>query len=472
MAAKILIILLSLVVTVAHAEVALVEGVQKVTKDLNDPKIFNVKTCPTYIDSVTEYLFRQPADHFVPKTPQDIQYFKNHGIEILKSIFAVRVRLHDVLDSFANSGELSKECVLKIREGIQYARFTEEYVLEWLMHEKVYSFTEAPILAGEEPFVLRNPKFSEVKLQAGDVMLIRGKSYVSAMIARIGDEEGNFSHAAIVAQDEKGALYVVEALIQYGVVVTPLEQWRKTQDARVALYRFRDPAIAIAAAKAAYPWGLQHLDYDFAMDDSDYSKAFCSEVVKYAYDKGSNGKVILPAYRSTVSKFKGGDYPKSLGVTSSTLFAPYDIEVDPRFEFVAEGKYYPLLRQVRMQDAVLQSVYGWMIDKNYTFYPNASITAQVYIGKFLRYLGFFKDQFPTYMPIETMKSVFMFEKVADPLEENLYKKEDEYYKAKNYLPSFLEMMQANDKYREQDLERYKQGESPKFHKIFRPSNVQ
>lgn len=472
MAAKIFFIFLSLVVTTAQANVALVEGVQKVTKELNDAKIFNPQTCPVYIDSVTEYLFLQPADHFIPKTTDEIKYFQTHGGEILKSIFMVQVRLHELLDQFAQSQSLSKECVLKIREGIQYARFTEEYLLEWLMHAHLISFNEAPILTGEEPFVMRNPKFSDVQLLPGDVMLVRGKSYVSAMIARIGDEEGNFSHTAVVAENTKGELYVVEALIQYGVVVTPLEQWRKQQDSRVALYRFKDQDVAKAAAKVAYTWGLTHPDYDFAMDDNDYSKAFCSEVVKYAYDKASNGKIILPMFRSTVSKFKGGDYPKSLGVTSSTLFAPYDIEVDPRFEFVAEGKYYPLLRQVRMQDAVLQSVYSWMSEKGYTFYPNFSITAQVYIGKFLRYFGFFSDEFPTYMPIDTMKAVFMFDKVSTPLEENLYKKEDEYYRAKNYLPSFFEMMQANEQFREQDLKRYKEGEDPKFHKIFRPKDLQ
>ncbi|MDG0816871.1 YiiX/YebB-like N1pC/P60 family cysteine hydrolase [Bdellovibrio svalbardensis] len=448
----------------------LLSGIEQVTKDLNNSKVFNPKTCPTYINNTTDYLFLQPADHFLPKAPEEIEYFKAHGTELIKKIFLIRVKLRELLQEYDKNNELSNECVLKMREGTQYARFTEEYLLEWLVHEKVVAFKDAPILGGDEPFVLRNPKFSELKLQAGDVMLIRGVSFVSAMIARIGDEEGNFSHMAIVAEDGQGGLHVVESLIQYGVIVTPLEKWRQAHDSRVALFRHPDMELSHRAARIAYDWSLTHPDYDFAMDDSNYDKVFCAEVIRYAYDKASNGALIVPKFRSHVSKFKGGPYPKSLGVTKDTLFTPYDIEVDPRFDFVAEGKYYPALRQVRMQDSILQSIYSWMIEKNYTFYGSASVTAQSYAGKAIRYLGFMKEDFPTYMPIETMQSVIQFQTIAELLEANLYAKEDAYYKAHGYLPSFQEMMVANDAYRREDCLHYQKKESSKFHSIFRGSS--
>jgi len=445
----------------------LINGIEQILKDLQNEKIFNAKTCPSYINNLTDYLFYLPASQFIPISPKDIEYFKSHGDSMIKKIFLIRVKLHDHLQKFDENNQLSNECLLKIREGIQYARFTEEYLLEWMVHNNVVHFQEKPVLEGEEPFVLLNPEFKELQLMPGDVMLIRGKSYVSAMIARIADEEGNFSHLAIVGEDEKGHLQVVESLIQQGVVVTPLEEWRKVQDSRVALFRFPDKNLSERAAHLVYEWGLTHPQYDFAMDDSKYDKAFCSEVVRYAYDKASDGKIILPKYRSHVSKFKGGPYPRSLGVTESTLFAPYDIEVDPRFDFVAESKYYPLLRQVRMQDSILQSIYQWMIDKNYNFHDTMWISTQTYLGKILRQIGFLKDLMPTYMPIQTIRSTLQFETVAEALEKNLYQKEDEYYKAHGYLPSFQEMMLSNDEYRKQDCVLYAQGKKSKFHYLFR-----
>lgn len=450
-----------------HIASPLTTGIEQVMKDLNDIKVFNPSTCASYINSTTDYLFRQPADHFIPKSPEEISYFKANGEEILKSIFLIRVRLRERLQDFDKQNALPSDCILKVREGLQYARFTEEYLLEWLVHNKVSQYQEAPILAGAEPFVFRNPNYSELKLQAGDVLLIRGSSFVSAMIARIGDEEGNFSHLAIVAEDSHGKLYVVESLIHLGLIVTPLEKWRKARDARVALFRHKDESLSRRAARVAYDWSLTPLRYDFEMNDSKYDKVFCAEVIRYAYDKASDGKVLVPKFRSHVSKFKGGPYPKSLGVTEQTLFAPYDIEVDPRFDFVAEGKYYPHLRQVRMQDAILQSVYSWMIEKGYTFYWSFSVSAQSYLGKTFRQFGFLKDQFPTYMPIETMQSVLQFQTVAEILEENLYKKEDAYYKAHGYLPSFLDMMAANDKFRREDCQRFYKGETSEFHSLFR-----
>ncbi|WP_413578156.1 YiiX/YebB-like N1pC/P60 family cysteine hydrolase [Bdellovibrio sp. HCB290] len=451
----------------AFAKPILLTGLEQVNKDLNNSQVFNPQTCPEYINKVTDYLFIQPANHFIPQTPEDIQSFKEHGTEMVQGVFMVRVKLNELLQRFAGEKNLSATCILKMREGMQYARFTEEYLIDWLVQNKVVAFKESPILGGEAPFLLRNTKYAAVNIEPGDVLLIRGKSYVSAMIARIGDEEGNFSHMAIVGENDKGDLFIVESLIQYGVVTTPLEKWRQTADARVALYRQSDIDLAHKAARYAYQWSQNPEEYDFAMDDANYDKVFCAEVIKIAYDKASEGQVILPAYRSHVSKFKGGDYPKSLGVTSDNLFAPYDIEVDPRFDLVAEWKHFPLLRQVRMQDSVFQSIYAWMPALNYKFYSNWWITTQAYVGKGIRYLGFMSDEFPTYMPIQTMESVLQFETVSKALEKNLEEKESQYYTAHGYLPSFMDMMRINDEYRRADCLLYQNGKSSEFHDIFR-----
>lgn len=463
----------------------LIDKSQKILNDLNNTQIFNENTCPVFLNKVTDYLYNLPAYHFIPKTPDEVELFKARGSEVIDTIFQIRVVLHEKLQDFDKRNVLSKECMLEIREGFQYARYTEEYILDWLHGEKVFTFDAKkpePILSNKKPATWTNPKFAGFELQSGDIMLIRGKSYVSAMIARIADEEGNFSHLAIVGEDSKGKKYVVEALIQFGVIVTPLEKWRKAEDSRVALYRMPDKFMALKAARVVYERAQAALDrkkgirYDFAMNDDDYSTWFCSETVRYAYDTASNGQIKIPKFRSTVSKFKNTNYPGSLGVTKPTLFAPYDIEVDPRFDLVAEYRHFPLLRQVRMQDAVLQSVYEWMIKKDYTYFWSPKHSAKAYLAKIVRQVGIAADTLPTYMPMNSIIVNIQFQAVATALEHNLYAKEEEYRKKHGHLPSFKDMLQINEDYRRADclLEFYKRepqkmanGKEPiKFHSFF------
>lgn len=457
----------------------LISGSRQVLNDISNPQVFNPQTCTSYINKVTDYLFKLPANHFIPKNAREADTLKSAGPELMDTIFQIRLAMHDKLQEFDKQNSLSRECTLKMREGFQYARFSEEYLLDWLVANKAYNYTPKPILDNSKPSTWTNPKFEGFKLKSGDVMIIRGKSYVSAMIARIGDEEGNFSHLAIIGEDKKGNKYVVEALIQYGTIVTPLEKWRTAEDARVALYRQPDAALAKAAARKIYDHAQGALDknlgirYDFSMNDADYSSFFCSEVIRFAYDKASNGRFMVPKFRSNVSKFKNHEYPKTLGVKGTSLFAPYDLEVDPRFDFVAEYRFLPLLRQVRMQDAVLQSVYEWMIKKDYTFNWTMKNATRAHMAKFLRDFGLFKDTLPRYMPIEAVKTTVQFEAVANTLEENLYAKEKEFYAKYGYSPSFQDMMKINDEYRIEDCKR---GQRPtlmkptKFHSFFKSSS--
>ncbi|MDG0815664.1 YiiX/YebB-like N1pC/P60 family cysteine hydrolase [Bdellovibrio svalbardensis] len=441
----------------------LFSGASTVLRDLNDNTVFNAKTCASYINGMTDYLYGATSDYFIPKTPQEIGKMKEQGVGLMKSLFQVRVTLREKYQLFDERNELTPECITKVREGIQYSRITEEYLLEWLVHNKVVDVRTPAILEADPIYTMTNPKFEGFKLQTGDLLVVRGKSYVSAMIARIADEEGNFSHLAIVGEDKKGNQYIVESLIQTGIIITPLEKWRKAQDARVALYRNPDKDLAKRAGQMMYEYSKAgiakngEIRYDFGMNDKNYNDGFfCSEVARYAYDKASNGAVIVPKFRSSVTKFKNTDYPASLGVTAKTLFAPYDVEADPRFDFVAEYKYYPLLRQVRMQDAVLQSVYGWMIQKDYNFHFSIPSASKALLGKFLRQFGLVKDVLPKYMPLQTLRTTAQFEAVATTLEKNLYEKEDKYYKEHGYLPTFREFLTINDDYRRKDCQLHKE----------------
>lgn len=439
-------------------------GVERVLSDIKNDSVLNAQNCPVYIRSITHYLYDLKADFFIPKNPQELELLKTKGLDLMKNIFQIRVALRERFQEFDEKGVLTPECTLKVREGLQYSRISEEYILDWLVNNKVVNQTKPIILEHDPVFTLENHRFENFSLETGDLMVIRGKSSVSAMIARIGDEEGNFSHLAIVTENDKGQKFVVEALIQSGVIITALDKWRQAQDARVVLYRQRDPDLGKKAGRLMYDFARAKLNkdgeirYDFEMNELEHSAFFCAEVATYAYEKASEGKFLVPKFKSSLSKFVNTHFPASMGIKAKTLFAPYDIEVDPRFDFVAEYKFYPLLRQVRLQDAVFQSIYSWLIEKKYDFYINFPTSAKSYLGKFLRQFGFFEDMMPKYMPIQTMNTVAQFQSVAAALEKNLYAKEDEYYKKNGYLPTFSDFIAINEEFRKQDCLEHK-GES-------------
>lgn len=52
--------------------------------------------------------------------------------------------------------------------------------MEWLYEQKVFTYTEQNILGHHYPSTLTNPKFKDFKIESGDVLLVRGKSYVHA----------------------------------------------------------------------------------------------------------------------------------------------------------------------------------------------------------------------------------------------------------------------------------------------------
>lgn len=427
-----------------------------IKRDISSPDLFNAQNCSSYIYNVTQTVRDIPTDFFRPRTPRDIVDLVKIGPQILKDLFSIRVALRERMIEFDQQNKLNQNCINAVRAAIRYVRFSEEFLLEWLVSRKVYANKITQILSPEAPYTMKNPKFSNTELKTGDLMIIRGKSYVSALIAQIGDEEAQFSHLAIVAEDSSGVKYVVEALIQKGVIVTPLNQWIKGEESRVSMYRLPDEILARKAGRKIYDYVVnkdksgQHIKYDFAMDDSDYSRIFCAEVVRLAYDLASDGKFLVPKYRSQAKKFIGTDHFKKLGVKQYQLFAPADIEVDPRFEFVGEYRYLPLLRQVRMQDAVLFSVYNWMIEIDYHFKDSAMIKAKSVIGKTGRQFGFFKDKLPSYMPTSTLEYMLQVEVVAEALQKEIYAQESAYYSKTGHSYTFTDYMKIIENKRKQD----------------------
>lgn len=433
-----------------------IEGIKKIVNDLNTKSVFNANTCSQYIFQYTDEIYQKPTDYFIPKSEAEKQLLILQRDELLNDLFKIKVNLRKRLKDFEDEKSISEDCVKAIRRGIRYARFSEEFLIEYLQSQNFYKDYTKKIFEKKFPFTISNPDYPEFKIQAGDVLLVRGKAYVSAMIARMGDEEAQFSHLAIVGSDVNNNLYVVESLIQQGVIITPLQKWLNQEESRVVLFRQSNLDLAKRAALAIYNKANTQLKkgsaikYDFKMDYNDHSEIFCAEVISWAYELASDNQYKIPRYMTHVSKFKNTNYLKELGLTSDVLFEPADIEVDTRFDLIAESKFMPLTRQVRLQDSVMTSVYNWMIQKGYDFHTNVEINVKGFLAKIIRQFGLIKDKIPAYMPIKTINTTLKFEAIATTLEKNIYNKEKEFFEAHGYSLAFKDMLKINEDFRISD----------------------
>lgn len=222
---------------------------------------------------------------------------------------------------------------------------------------------EALLLGRDEPSATPSAVVHGVRVHSGDLLVSRGGYPTSALIARGNDYPGNFSHVGLVYVDSAThAVSVIEAHIEIGVAIATAEEYLADKKLRVMVLRPRadlpaleaDPMLphraasrALAAARAG------HIPYDFAMDYSDPSKQFCSEVASAPYhDEG----VTLWMGLSTISRPGIRRWLSELGVRHFETQEPSDLEYDPQLVVVAEWRDIATLRQDHLDNAVLDAM--------------------------------------------------------------------------------------------------------------------
>lgn len=218
-------------------------------------------------------------------------------------------------------------------------------------------------LLADVPSAAPSVEVSGVTVHSGDVVLSRGGSPTSALIARGNDRPGNFSHAGLVVVDpDSGAARVVESLIERGVVVSTLEQFLGDEKLRLLLLRLRPDhpvlverplALHRAAARMARRALDRHIPYDFAMVWETDEKMFCSEVVYHAY---ADAGVRLWPVPSTISAPGLVEWLAAVGVRELTTLVPSDLEYDPDLMPVAEWRNPATLRDDRLDNAIIDAL--------------------------------------------------------------------------------------------------------------------
>ncbi len=319
--------------------------------------------------------------------------------DLLHGLFRARMRLRDSIPKWQAANLLARPAQTALRDVFRIARYASDMLGE-------IASDNARLAPGEKPKrgftgtawnTLVHPTYDtghNIPFRSGDLILMRGSAHNSAAIARIGDVDTQFSHIAIVYIDREGKHWMVEALIEDGAVINTLEHVLDHGLGRAVLYRCKDAALAERAAKLAYDRVLAsktgfspHIPYDFTMRMKGRRKLFCAKLVSQAYADASNGKVQLPAFMTRFDHKHNKAFLKAVGVKAKESFAPGDIDIDPRFDLVAEWQDYRLTPLLRRQDMIMTKFFEWMETRGYRFEETFVIKIISVFGRLSSYLS-------------------------------------------------------------------------------------
>lgn len=352
---------------------------------------------------------------------------------LLRELFAIRMRLRDRIQEWQAKGIFLRPAEIALRDVFRVARYASDILGEVAGDNARLAPGQQTRRAftGTDWNTLVHPLYDNgenIPFRSGDVLLVRGSAHNSAAIARIGDIDSQFSHVAMIYVAPDGRHWVVEALIEEGAVIKPLEEVLDAGLGRAVLYRFKDPAVAAKAAELAHERvynavsGLSlPIPYDFSMRMNGRRKLFCAKLVAQAYSDATKGKVKLPAFKTRFDHEKNRDFFRAIGVTARETFTPGDIDLDPRFDLVAEWQDYRLTPMLRRQDMTMTKFFEWMEERGYRFRDDLFIRIIAIFGRLSSHMSdraralvsTSLPKVPRNMPRSTVAMIVMLHKSAE-----------------------------------------------------------
>ena len=199
----------------------------------------------------------------------------------------------------------------------------------------------------------------------------------------------------------------------------------------------RDTELAARASRSMFDTVLQsrsrfarRIHYDFTMRLDDRRPMFCAKLVRNAFLMGSGGAVKLPTYPTHIV-MKNRDFLDRIGVKTDETFAPADIDLEPRFDLVAEWQDYRETSNIRLQDFTMDKVFEWMETYNMRFQETFAIRLVSWLGRFSAHFsdgakkvleGLF-PRVPINMKRKTVAAVAMLHRTAEPIYHELQDRE-------------------------------------------------
>lgn len=368
--------------------------------------------------------------------------FKPVAADITADHFALRTLLRDRIAQWHAQGLMSLSAQHAARDALRALRYASdiagevhgdfEFGDDATPHRRAFgeyglnTFVAPPFDTGQN-----------IEFRSGDILLVRGTRHNSAAIARIGDVDSQFSHAALVYFDPAGRGFVVEALIEDGAVITPLRDALDHGIARAMLFRHRDAELAARAAKLMHDhvkWSLspegKPILYDFSMRLGGTKRMFCSKLIRIAFEDASYGRLKLPAFTTRFHDTNRA-FHDLIGIKAAETFAPGDLEIDPDVDLVAEWQDHRFTSQIRLQDLIMSKLFEWMEVHGYRFEPDWSVRLIALAGRFSTRLSKRAQnlvaslfaRIPPHMPRRTIATIVMLHKTAQPLLEDLQHRE-------------------------------------------------
>lgn len=438
-----------------------------------------VENCQPLLSELFQRAYQLTPEYF------DSKKARESASQIISDLFLLRIELRNSLKRLTDTGDVEAGCVQAIRDSLLALRYVDESIAEW----SGFSKNLPRVFASEFPYLHKNPAFPDFQLRSGDILLSRGNAFVSAAIAHMSKEGGDFSHIALVHVDEMtGEIYTIEAHIEVGVVVAPLEKYLTDGKARALVFRHPDSELAKIAsgamfekARAASATG-KNIPYDFQMELHDHEELFCSEVAHLGFKFASEGRVIVPMFQSHYAMSNRSFYD-SIGLKATESFAPSDIEVDPRFELVAEWRNLGAAPDARLKDAVLTAMFQWMETYDYRLINTpVDVVNRQLIWTLRRWPLFgvlLKEKLPKNMSAKTLGAMFVLNRVGTALYEQLKKADEANLAARGFHLTPKQMREVLEKVRAEDVDLWRkaaagspldgaQDELPsRFHQDFR-----
>lgn len=354
--------------SLAYADGDLATVTEKYYKAVHQRSLSDAN-CSSFIKDMRKELVEESAQ-MLPDS-----FVMANGTLLSEKLWQIRLKLHDQLASV-------KSCKEDIQKAFVQIRYIEDLLAlkmsktKRIQPDDVKFFNEVPAFMTNERFHNYHFKpgidFSSFRRKNGDLMVTRGITFFSAALTRIPNLDGQFSHFVLVNIDEKtGKETTIESYAQTGgVSIFDMKYALQNENARILVLRPHDAEVARNASNLIVEQveelkkeGKQ-IPYDYDMNIDDPSAMTCAEVAHWAYRWASNDQFDIPENKSTVSPGLK-KFTQDAGISEGKILTPKDIEVDSRFDVIAEYKDLRILRDMIYKDVILTKIYDWMIQEKY-----------------------------------------------------------------------------------------------------------
>ena len=389
----------------AEGLVDLRREIARTLAQVNDPRAFNAATAAPLLRARFDELLRLAPERIDQRALAE----DPHGAVI--ALFELTLALDRRMAELHQAGQLTNDVADAKRRALRGIRFLREQVLllaaartpeKLYQHGRprlaeVYPRHHWSVAPGWERTSPVDPDFPRTFM-----ILCVGGSSVSAGIARSAAEDNMFSHFALGYRSDReqvvqgktwpaGSLFVIEALIETGVVLNPLEKhYASTVRDVIFVVRDRSKQAALdAAADAFFERARQALNagealpYDFSMG----SRTGLSERLEGKGPTGAAPMGDLPAYFcsgvgavigdaagvqvfTNLSRLEQGEQSRRLfeawGIDpGKRVPAPGDADVSGTLLRVAEGCVISELEKAHVMHVTLAEMFRWMDEEGW-----------------------------------------------------------------------------------------------------------